>query len=375
MLVLPNADDIFVLDTDASGVAIGAELSQVQSGVERVIAYGSFALSKEQQRYCVTRRELLAVVRFTHQYRHYLVGKPFVIRTDHSSLRWLMHFKEPQGQMARWLEEMSHYPILHIEHREGRKHTNADALSRCTTSEQVSHWKLENYDIDPSELPCGDCKEYMKMLRDWASFIQIVDEAVPLSCQQQVNLHVNQDKQESKSCVFPISQCLVNGCNSPVSDISEMKQDVSAPPAKVEVCEKVQVEDTEVHRFVRSGWSAEQVSNNNLCVEKNGKLTPTQQHSCLANGCSISASDTCVVKPGASSPSEKVESYSKSCVIDESIVFNECRGCFNKTSGKTSAIPDSMPKTQCNDCFFTAPPANLGVCDDVISQWGELTSS
>ena len=56
------------------------------------------------------------------------------MRTDHSSLTWLMHFNEPQGQLARWLEELSQYSIV-LKHREGRKHSNADALSRMPAEE------------------------------------------------------------------------------------------------------------------------------------------------------------------------------------------------------------------------------------------------
>ena len=52
-----------MLDTDASDMGIGAILSQVQDdGGEAVIAYASRSLSRQEQRYCVTRRELLAVV-------------------------------------------------------------------------------------------------------------------------------------------------------------------------------------------------------------------------------------------------------------------------------------------------------------------------
>ena len=68
-----------MLDNDASDLAIGAVLLQIQDGQEKVVAYGSYALTKEQRRYCVTRKELLAVVRFTRQFRHYLLGRPFMV--------------------------------------------------------------------------------------------------------------------------------------------------------------------------------------------------------------------------------------------------------------------------------------------------------
>eukprot|EP00731_Ephydatia_muelleri_P020755 Em0013g482a len=66
--------DCFVLDTDASDVGIGAVLSQPsEDGSERVIAYASRSLTRQEQIYCVTRRELLAVVEFTHHFRPYLL--------------------------------------------------------------------------------------------------------------------------------------------------------------------------------------------------------------------------------------------------------------------------------------------------------------
>ena len=82
----PKPQGRFILDTDASDVGIGATLSQIQEGKEKVIAYASKKLNKQQQRYSVTRRELLAVVTFVDQFRHYLLGREFTVRTDHSSL-------------------------------------------------------------------------------------------------------------------------------------------------------------------------------------------------------------------------------------------------------------------------------------------------
>ena len=74
---LPKGD--FMLDTDASNVAVAAELSQIQDGVERVISYGSYSLTPAQRRYCTTWQELLALVRFTEQYKHYLLGTHFYV--------------------------------------------------------------------------------------------------------------------------------------------------------------------------------------------------------------------------------------------------------------------------------------------------------
>jgi hypothetical protein len=93
----------FVLDTDASLTGIGAVISQIQNGEERVIAYASKTISKSQQNHCTTHRELLAVVAFLKHFQPYLWGRPFTNRTDHASLVWIKNFKEPEGMLARWL--------------------------------------------------------------------------------------------------------------------------------------------------------------------------------------------------------------------------------------------------------------------------------
>lgn len=129
VLSYPKSDGTFILDTDASGVGIGAVLSQLQDEKEKVISYYSKCLSKVERRYCVTRRELLAVVTAIKHYHHYLYGHKFMVRSDHGALRWLTNFKNPEGQIARWLEVLATYDF-DLKHRAGRIHSNADALSR-----------------------------------------------------------------------------------------------------------------------------------------------------------------------------------------------------------------------------------------------------
>ena len=133
----PNGD--WILDTDASGTAMGAVLSQLQPNAdgeleERVIAYGSKALQGRQQRYCTRRRELLAVVHFVGAFRPYLYGRFVTIRTDHASLKYLKTLNNPDDQFARWLQvlEETYYKI---EVRKGSEHVNADAMSRLPVEE------------------------------------------------------------------------------------------------------------------------------------------------------------------------------------------------------------------------------------------------
>lgn len=134
VLASPDPNRPFILDTDASNEGLGAVLAQRGPDGEHVVAYYSRTFDKAEKRYCVTRRELLAVVAAVRHFKYYLGGLPFVVRTDHSALQWLLSFKEPEGQIARWLEELQPYDFQ-VEHRAGLRHSNADALSRRPCAE------------------------------------------------------------------------------------------------------------------------------------------------------------------------------------------------------------------------------------------------
>ena len=128
VLAYPHSAEPFLLDTDASNVGIGAVLSQVHYGDERVIAYYSRALSKPQRNFCTTRRKLLGVVRAIENFHPYLYGRKFTVRTDHASLQWLLSFNNLEGQLARWLEKLQSYDFC-TAYRAGKIHQNADTLS------------------------------------------------------------------------------------------------------------------------------------------------------------------------------------------------------------------------------------------------------
>ena len=177
-LSYPRKEGTFILDADASQVCIGAELSQQQDGQEKVVCYASRVLTPVQRRYCTTRKELLAVVTFCRQFRHYLLGSKFIVRTDHSSLVWLLRFKNPDGQLARWMEELAQYD-LQIMHRSGSKHSNADGLSRIP--DRLSQCDCYRAGVDVELLPCGGCSYCTRAHQQWARFEEDVDDVVPLA--------------------------------------------------------------------------------------------------------------------------------------------------------------------------------------------------
>ncbi|KRZ61857.1 Transposon Ty3-G Gag-Pol polyprotein [Trichinella nativa] len=139
----PDFDRTFLLDVDASEDAVRAVLSQ-QGGQDPpgVIAYASRSLSRAERGYCATRREMLALVWATQHFRPYLY--------DHNSLRWLRNFREPEGQVARWLERLAEFDF-EVVHRAGQRHQIADALLRRVC-------KQCGLEGSPAEVPVGAVK-------------------------------------------------------------------------------------------------------------------------------------------------------------------------------------------------------------------------
>jgi hypothetical protein len=152
ILAISVDDGQYILDVDASDIAAGAVLQQVQGGVVRVISYGSRAFNDCEKRYCVTRKELAALIFGLKHYRQYLLGRQFIIRTDHAALTYLRTAKELVGQQARWLDLLSEYDFQ-LQHRAGASHGNADAMSRKLPCERQAH-------------PCRSCRNRMLNARD-----------------------------------------------------------------------------------------------------------------------------------------------------------------------------------------------------------------
>ena len=166
-LAYPYPDEPFILDTDASNDTIGAELVQVYDGKEYVVCYASKVITPAQRRYCTTRKELLAVVTFTKQFRNYLLGRQFVERTDHNSLTWLLRFKTIEGQLARLLEALSEYDMV-VQHRAGKKHGNVDGLSR--RPDDIPRCDCYYAGSSLESLPCGGCVYCTRAQRNWERF-------------------------------------------------------------------------------------------------------------------------------------------------------------------------------------------------------------
>jgi len=117
------------LETDASGFAIGAVLSQEESGILKPITFISRKLNRHEKNYATHEKETLAIVYAVTKLRHYLHGPKVRVLTDHHSIRYLSTQPNLSQRQVRWVEKLQEFDLEYI-YRPGKLHIPADALSR-----------------------------------------------------------------------------------------------------------------------------------------------------------------------------------------------------------------------------------------------------
>ena len=129
----PNYDHPLVLDTDDSNNSNANVLSNLGSNAQNALAFASRVLTRTEVKYSITKREALAVVQAVMWLRFFLLGIPFILRTDHANLQWLFR-QNADGMTCRMIEVLQEFSFQMVPQL-GEKHGNADALSRQTTRE------------------------------------------------------------------------------------------------------------------------------------------------------------------------------------------------------------------------------------------------
>ena len=133
ILCLPDFSQPFVIECDASGLGIGAILTQQNQPV----AYFSEALKGSALALSTYEKEMLAIIKAIKKWRPYLLGKPFTARTNHKSLKYLLEQRITTPAQTRWLPKLLGYDYK-IEYKRGPENQGADSLSRVVEFQFLS---------------------------------------------------------------------------------------------------------------------------------------------------------------------------------------------------------------------------------------------
>ena len=145
-----------IVKTDASDYTITGILSNIcPDGEIRLVTFYSCMLTTPELNYDMHDKELLAIFKAFHSWRHYLEGSasPVDVATDHKNLVCFSMFKVLMRRQARWLEYLSQFNLV-ICFRPGKLGTKPDALTR-------------RWDVYPKE---GDKASPTSTLRTFAQF-------------------------------------------------------------------------------------------------------------------------------------------------------------------------------------------------------------
>nr|CAD1820600.1 unnamed protein product [Ananas comosus var. bracteatus] len=133
VLALPNFSTTFILECDASGIGIGGVL--MQEG--RPIAFTSKALSEKHRALPTYEKEMMAILHAVNKWRQYLLGRHFIIYTDHRSLKYLMEQRVSSEMQQKWTAKLLGYDY-EIRYKKGVDNSVADALSRQDEAELIA---------------------------------------------------------------------------------------------------------------------------------------------------------------------------------------------------------------------------------------------
>ena len=154
----------FKLHTDVSVLCLGAFLYQVQDGVEQVINYASWSLTKSEAKYPVHNLEFLCLKwAITDQFHEYLYGSMFDVYTDNNPLTYVLTTAKMDAMGHRWIADLANYNF-HIHYKSGKTNVEADALSRIDLEKCDETIQVDSIQATVEAAITGQVAKYIKAI-------------------------------------------------------------------------------------------------------------------------------------------------------------------------------------------------------------------
>jgi hypothetical protein len=134
VLAVPDFSKQFVVETDACDSGVGAVLTQEG----HPIAFMSKSMPNRSKALSTYDKEMLAIVLAIDKWRPYLLGRRFLVRTDHRSLKFLLGQRITTPNQQKWIAKVLGYDF-DIEYKKGLENKAADALSRKFEESHALH--------------------------------------------------------------------------------------------------------------------------------------------------------------------------------------------------------------------------------------------
>ena len=129
ILQYPDTTKPYIVYTDASNYACGAQLSQIHNGTEFPIAFLLHTFTDTQQRWSTQEQEAYGIYFAIKKWNYYPQGADIIVRNNHKPLAWFLNGKNENTKINRWALELTSYNIT-FESISGAKNKAADCLSQ-----------------------------------------------------------------------------------------------------------------------------------------------------------------------------------------------------------------------------------------------------
>ena len=111
ILCYPDPNRKYIVYTDASDDACGAQLSQEHNGMEFLIAFLSHIFTETQRKWSTTEQEAYGIYYAVTKWNYYLQGADIIVRNDHKPVAKFLNGKNANNKVNRWGLELATYNI------------------------------------------------------------------------------------------------------------------------------------------------------------------------------------------------------------------------------------------------------------------------